>query len=89
MPAFREFVDHLKAVGITIEGESTLAARAANAASWKSVVTDAAVAGRKDGIRFTRVAESRPSNEELREIVQGYQFTPDQQAAVIDNVMYV
>ncbi|MCA8228303.1 hypothetical protein [Burkholderia vietnamiensis] len=89
MPEFRDFVEQLKAVGVIIEGEFILATRAASTASWTTVVADAAVVGRNDGIRFTRVAAGRPTNEELREIVQGYLFTPDQQNAVIDNVMYV
>ncbi|ASL48863.1 hypothetical protein bAD24_p00810 (plasmid) [Burkholderia sp. AD24] len=89
MAGFAKFMAHLKAVGVALEGESILAARVASAESWTAAVADAARMGRKDGIRFTRIADRRPANDELREIVQGYQFTPEQQDAVIDNVMYV
>lgn len=52
-------------------------------------LAEAALVGKKDGIRVVRISAGQPSGKTIQRSGRGYPFTPVQQAAVIDNVMDV
>lgn len=87
MPAFQDFIEQLKGIGVTIEGESILTASAAAAEDWTEEVARLALIGRKDGIRFTRVHMDCPSNEQIDMIVRGYPFKAESRSHVVANVV--
>lgn len=84
MPDFRDFVDELKAAGVSIEGESVLLDKVHNAENWTNEVATLAAVGRKHGIRFIHV---NATQEKLESIVRGYPFNAADAKCVIDNIV--
>jgi len=89
MAALQDFIDQVKAIGITIEGENTLAAKAAAAADWTEEVANLALVGAKFGIRFTRPHLDSPSNDQIDTVVRGYPFKAESRSHVVNNVVLV
>lgn len=85
-PSFDDFIDQIKAAGVTIEGEATLRSIAAGSADWTEEVVRCAQQGRKEGIRFTRPGADAPSDEQLAAIIRGYPFQNLACTQVVGNI---
>lgn len=84
MPDFRDFIDELKAAGVSIEGESALVDKVGNVENWPEEVARLAAVGRKYGIRFI---QRNATQEKLASIVRGYPFSAADGKCVMDNIM--
>lgn len=86
-PGFNDFMDQLKAAGVSIEGEASLRTKVAASSDWTNEVGLLAEQGRKIGIRFTRGAADAPSSEQIDAILRGYPFKGAARAQVINNIV--
>ena len=84
---FNRFVDQLKAVGITIQGESTLRAMVEASPDWTSEIVRIAQVGRKHGIRFIRSVTNTRILERVDAIMHDYSFKELDRAHVLNNIV--
>lgn len=84
-PGIDSFIDALKGVGVTIEGEDALRATVASSTNWTEEVVRLAQTGRKQGIRFLRKSPVWPTDAQLEAIVRGYPFKGEARTRMVVN----
>lgn len=87
MSTIEEFIKHLHAAGVVIEGRQALIEAAHKAADWTDVVTDLARQRHRAGVKLLRHAADSPSDHHLDHLLQAYPFTDLQRRLVVQNVV--
>lgn len=77
--SFEEFLEQLKAAGISITREQELRERLAEAQAWRYAFMTLAANGRTIGIRFQEPAEGVADAEKIRSTLSKFQFPESSQ----------